>query len=264
MTEHQQPTLSALPDRAPSYTRKSVWFEIALVFTVTLGMSGLRSLISLIDDLLAPTPIASQTVAIVVPQAKANYLDLAAQLLSVISGIGWGALGIYLLWRAGISLRERLGADWRWRDVGPAVGLAALIGIPGLAFYLFAHKIGINLAVAPTQLNDVWWRTPVLVLSAIQNGFLEEFLVVGYLITRLKDLRVPLWGIVACSALLRGSYHLYQGFGGFVGNMMMGIVFALVFLRWRRIWPLVVAHSLVDIVTFIGYPLLHGHVSWLP
>ncbi|MGI8418507.1 MAG: CPBP family intramembrane glutamic endopeptidase, partial [Nakamurella sp.] len=253
-----------LPDRARPYTRKSVWFEIAIVFTITLGMSGLRSLISLIDDLLAPAPIASQTVAIVVPQAKANYLDLAAQLLSVLSGISWGALGIYLLWRAGISLRERLGVDWRWRDVGPAIGLAAVIGIPGLAFYLLAHKIGINLAVAPTQLNDVWWRTPVLILSAIQNGFLEEFLVVGYLITRLKDLRVPIWGIVACSAVLRGSYHLYQGFGGFVGNMVMGVVFALVFLHWRRIWPLVIAHSLIDIVTFIGYPLLHGHVSWIP
>lgn len=247
-----------------AYTRRSVWFEIALVFTITLGMSGLRSLISLIDSLLAPTPIASQTVTIVAPQARASLLDLIKQLLSVASGIAWGALGLYLLWRAGVNLRERLGTDWRWRDIGPGIGLAALIGVPGLGFYLVAHAVGMNLAVAPSVLNDVWWRVPVLVLAAIQNGFAEEFLVVGYLITRLEQLRVPAWGVVAASAVLRGSYHLYQGFGGFIGNMVMGLVFALVFLRWRRIWPLVIAHSLIDTVTFIGYPLLHGHVSWLP
>ena len=28
--------------------------------------------------------------------------------------------------------------------------------------------------------------------------------------------------ILIVSALIRGSYHLYQGFGGFVGNLIMG------------------------------------------
>ncbi|MGI8417412.1 MAG: CPBP family intramembrane glutamic endopeptidase [Nakamurella sp.] len=258
------PNDPAQPGNAPPYSRRSIWFEIALVFTITLGMSGLRSLIALIDDLLAPAPIASQTVSIVVPQAKASYLDLIAQLLSVLSGIAWGGLGLYLLWRAGVNLRDRLGVALHWQDLGSAVGLAALIGIPGLGFSLVSHAIGINLAVAPSVLNDAWWRIPVLVLAAFENGFAEEFLVVGYLVTRLTDLRLPVWGVVAVSAVLRGSYHLYQGFGGFVGNMVMGVVFALVFLRWRRIWPLLIAHSLIDAVTFIAYPLLHGHVSWLP
>jgi len=42
-------------------------------------------------------------------------------------------------------------------------------------------------------------------------------------------------------AVLRGSYHLYQGFGGFLGNAAMGVVFAVVFRRTRRLWPLVIA-----------------------
>jgi hypothetical protein len=28
--------------------------------------------------------------------------------------------------------------------------------------------------------------------------------------------------------------------------------------------PMIVAHSLIDAVAFIGYALLVGHVSWLP
>jgi membrane protease YdiL (CAAX protease family) len=68
---------------------------------------------------------------------------------------------------------------------------------------------------------------------------------------------------VVGSALLRGSYHLYQGFGGFLGNAVMGVIFALFFLRFRRLAPLIIAHATIDTVSFVGYAVLHGHVSWL-
>jgi membrane protease YdiL (CAAX protease family) len=68
----------------------------------------------------------------------------------------------------------------------------------------------------------------------------------------------------AASSLLRGSYHLYQGIGGFVGNMVMGVVFVYLYRRWGRVGPLVVAHSLLDIGAFVGYALLAGKVGWLP
>jgi membrane protease YdiL (CAAX protease family) len=64
--------------------------------------------------------------------------------------------------------------------------------------------------------------------------------------------------------VLRGSYHLYQGLGGFAGNAVMGLVFGEVYRRWGRLWPLVVAHTLMDLVAFVGYALLAGHVGWLP
>ena len=248
------------------YTARSIRVEIVILFLVTLGLSGLRSLVSLADALLAPAPLASQTVSIVVPQAQASFLDLLKQLLSITSGIAWGLLGLYLLWRSGVNLRTRLGLDLRkpWADAGMGIALAAVIGIPGLLFYLFAVQIGINLTVAPTTLNDVWWRAPVLILAAIENGFLEEVLVVGYLLTRLDQLKVPPAIAVAISAVLRGSYHLYQGFGGFLGNAAMGVVFALVFRKTRRLWPLVIAHALLDIVVFVGYAILRGKVGWLP
>lgn len=65
------------------------------------------------------------------------------------------------------------------------------------------------------------------------------------------------------SALIRGAYHLYQGFGGFLGNLVMGLVFGLVYRRTGRVGPLIVAHTLLDVVAFVGYALLRGHLSWL-
>ena len=248
------------------YSPRSMWVELVVVFLVTLGTSGLSSLVSLADALLAPVPLASQTVSIVVPQAQASYLDLIKQLLTILRGLAWGALGLYLLWRSGVNLRTRLGLDGErpWSDLGIAVVLTAIIGIPGIALYLGAVAVGVNLTVAPTTLNDVWWRLPVLVLAAVENGFLEEVLVVGYLVTRLEQLKLGGWAVIGISAVLRGSYHLYQGFGGFLGNAAMGVVFAWWFRRTRRLWPLVIAHSLLDIFAFAGYALLKGTVGWLP
>jgi membrane protease YdiL (CAAX protease family) len=57
------------------------------------------------------------------------------------------------------------------------------------------------------------------------------------------------------SAVLRGSYHLYQGFGPFLGNAVMGVLFAWLYTRTRRVLPLVIAHALLDIAAFVGFSL---------
>ena len=103
--------------------------------------------------------------------------------------------------------------------------LAALIGGTGLALYLTAYKLGISLNVVPEDLPAIWWRIPVLILNAAQNGILEEVLVIGYLLRRLDQLDWKPWHAILFAAVLRGSYHLYQGFGGFLGNAAMGIIF---------------------------------------
>ncbi len=245
--------------------RRALAVEIVLVLAVTLGLSGLRSLLSLLDALLAPGSLADQSVAINAPVRKAELLDLAYQLTGVIQLLAWGALGGYLLWRSGISLRS-LGLDRRCpgRDAGLSVGLATVIGVPGLGLYLLARAAGLNLTVLPSALADTWWRVPVLLALAVANAVAEELLVVGYLITRLRQLGSGAGAAVLASAVLRGSYHLYQGLGGFVGNLVMGLVFAATWQRTRRLSALVIAHTLIDVIAFVGYALLRGRLTWLP
>ncbi len=85
-------------------------------------------------------------------------------------------------------------------------------------------------------------------------------IVVGYLITRLQQLRLSEPAAIGASALLRGAYHLYQGWGGFAGNLALGVFFGLFFTRTRRTWPLVVAHFLLDVGAGIGYILFRSHL----
>lgn len=252
----------ALDDAA----KRGVRIEIAIVLLVTFGLSGLSGILSLAESLATPAALSDQTVALNPSRAAIDWIDLARQLLSVARLLAWSALGLYLLWRAGIgpraaglSPRPRLA-----RDIAPGFGLAAVIGLPGLVFYLLAHSLGLNLTVAASTLDDHWWRVPVLILSAIANSGAEEVLVVAYLISRLRVLGWSENSSLLASSLLRGSYHLYQGFGGGVGNVIMGLVFGRYWQRTGRLWPLVIAHALIDVVAFTGYALLRDHVSWLP
>jgi membrane protease YdiL (CAAX protease family) len=249
----------------PAEEKRGYQLELLIVFSMTLGLSGLRSLVRLIDSLLQPTPLNQQSVAINVPQARADLLDLVAQLLGVLQLAAWGGIGLYLLWRTGIRLKV-IGLDGtrKLADSLGALGLAAIIGIPGLAFYFAAWALGLNLAVQPSTLDNAWWMSVALILAAAGNAWAEEVLVVGYLITRLEQLGWRQYTALLAAAVLRGSYHLYQGFGGFVGNLVMGLVFGFYWQRTKRLWPLVIAHTILDVVAFIGYTMLRGKVSWLP
>ena len=244
--------------------RRGYTLELLIVFSMTLGLSGLRSLISLADALLQPKPLNQQSVALNVQQASASLLDLLAQLAGVLQLVAWGALGAYLLWRAGIG-PARVGLDRTrpGRDLLAGCGLAALIGVPGLGLYFASRALGLSLNVVPSALGNTWWQVPVLVLSAFGNAWAEESLVVGYLITRLRRFGWSENASLAAAAVLRGSYHLYQGFGGFVGNVVMGLVFGRVWQRFNRLWALVVAHTILDIVSFVGYALLHSLIPGL-
>lgn len=245
--------------------RRALWIEITIVLLVTFGTSGLSGLVSLLESALAPGGLADQTVALNVSRSEHQLIDLARQLLGVLRLGAWSALGLYLLWRGGLAPRLVGFGRTQWRGgVLPGVGLAALVGLPGLGLYLLARALGVNLTVLPSTIGEYWWRLPALVLWAIANSAAEEVLVVAYLITRLRQLGWSENSSLLASSLLRGSYHLYQGLGGGLGNVVMGLVFGRYWQRTNKLWPLVCAHALIDSVAFVGYALLRGHLSWLP
>ncbi|MGP2440031.1 CPBP family intramembrane glutamic endopeptidase [Streptomyces sp. JW3] len=258
------PVVDSIPQKGLS--RRGLRDETLLVLALSLGASGVSALISFIGSVTRPGGLKDQAATLNASAAPGRpWLDLAWQLFGIATALVPVALVAHLLLREGRSLRV-LGFD-RTRpgpDLLRGAVIAAVIGSSGIAFYLAARGLGFNLTVVPEALPEVWWKYPVLILSAVQNSVLEEVIVVGYLLRRLDQLGWTPRASLVASSVLRGSYHLYQGIGGFVGNMVMGVVFAYLYRRWGRVGPLVVAHSLLDIGAFVGYALLAGKVSWLP
>ena len=240
-------------------------WEIFTVFALSLGASGLNSLLSLIGSLLVNKPLGSQQALLVGSLSTNSWLDLVLQVVGIAEDLMPVVLVFYLMARSG-EPPSVMGLDAKepWRDLLRGAVLAAVIGGAGLGLYLAAYHLGAELNVVPESLPAVWWRIPVLLLSALHDGLLEEILVIGYLLRRLDQLGWTPWKAILASAVLRGSYHLYQGFGAFVGNAAMGIIFGFLYKRWGRVTPLIIAHTLIDAVTFVGYAALAGKVSWLP
>ena len=247
-------------------TGRLIGWEIFAVFAVSLGASGVYAFVSLIGSLTAPKALGKQQALLNGSLAPGRpTLDLFLHLVSIASTLAPVILVFYLMARSGEGPSSMgLDAGQPGRDLLWGAGLAAAIGGSGLGLYLAAYKLGFSLNVVAESLPGVWWRIPVLILSAAQNGILEEVLVVGYLLRRLGQLGWQPSRAIAFSAVLRGSYHLYQGFGGFLGNAVMGVIFGVLYRRYGRLTWMIIAHTLIDTGAFVGYALLHGHVSWLP
>lgn len=247
-------------------SRRVLRQEVLLVLALSIAASAIYAVLSFIASATAEEALRSQSTVLVSSRAPGRpWIDLGYQLARIVLALAPVALAWHFLARGGESLRS-IGADLSQpgKDFVRGVALAAIVGGTGLALYLAAYAAGINLTVVPTSLPDVWWRAPVLVLLSIQNALLEEVLLAGFVLHRLQQLGWSPWRAVAVSAVLRASYHLYQGIGGFIGNLAMGVLFARLYQRWGRCMPLVVAHALIDIVAFLGWTVLVGRVGWLP
>lgn len=260
----QRPTPpSGAPAVLPSRGRLRA--EVLIVLGLSLGYFAITSALRLMERYLAEPSIGQQTQTLNPSYSGVDVVDLLLQVVRQLYLLMPVALALYLLSTHGGHALARLGLTgprraW-WADAGWGFALAAAIGIPGLGLYLVGRALDQTVNIQVSGLPDQWWAVGILLLSAAVAGILEETVAVGYLLTRLRDMA---WGVPAAiiaSAVLRGAYHLYQGWPMALGNVVMGVVFALFYLRKGRLAPLIAAHMLLDLVAFVGPEVVPA--SWL-
>lgn len=248
------PPLTAGPGSLPS--RGRIGWEVAIVLALGLGQSAVYAIVAIINRLTREERLSEQTATLNPSLSDREIFDLIYQLLDIAFSLAPVLLVCFLLWAPRRPHLARLGLTAA-RPAGDGIRgivLALIIGAGGIVVYLGAKALDLGVTVNPAGLDPRWWTVPVLVLSALRAGLQEELVVVGYLFARLRDLGWGTWQIIVGSALLRGTYHLYQGFGGFIGNLLMGLIFGWLYARWGRVLPFVIAHFLIDAAIFIGYP----------
>lgn len=255
MTAQAAPERCLKSEKSPPRTR-IVW-EICIVLALSVGQSAVYSLLSLLRRALAEVPIGQQQTLLNPARDTAALWDATYRVLDVFFDLAIVALVVYLLWDTGTNALRRMGLDFRHfgTDLGRGVLLLAVIGVPGLALYMIGREMGFTVNVVASPLDAAWWTIPLLVLSAVRASLFEEVVLLGYLFTRLRQLGWSTWSIIISVAALRGIYHSYQGLGAVFGNFVMGLVFGWCYQRWGRVMPLVIAHALLDVIAFVGYPL---------
>jgi membrane protease YdiL (CAAX protease family) len=97
----------------------------------------------------------------------------------------------------------------------------------------------------------LWFRAVEAVMIAVTAGVTEEIVVRGYAQTRLEQLRAPAAVILLLPTALWGVLHVYQGPGAALTIFGLGLMYAWYFQRTRRLWPLILAHTLFDLTQLI-------------
>ncbi len=94
---------------------------------------------------------------------------------------------------------------------------------------------------------------PYFVL-AITAGLCEEFLYRGFAMAVLLRVGLQAWAVVLLSSVLFGLAHTYQGRGGIVMTLLIGLLLGTSRLAYGSLVPAIFWHSAVDVVAGTAGP----------
>ena len=131
--------------------------------------------------------------------------------------------------------------SWKW------TGLGVLLFVPAKLLFVLRRMI-----VSPNTAGLLAGQIalPIIIISSIMFGIIEELMEVGYIIKVTE--KYGMWSAVFISALIRTVIHTYQGAAGMACVFVIGVTFGLVYWKLRQLWPLIVAHILIDIIGSLG------------
>jgi membrane protease YdiL (CAAX protease family) len=149
---------------------------------------------------------------------------------------GWSGIGLTRLRPGDIGMGAVL-----W------VASYVLVIVLAVLFQSFGYR---EVNFLPEDL-PLWFRVLRAVLLAVTAGATEEIVVRGYAQTRLEQLRAPTAVILLLPTALWGVLHIYQGLGAGLTIFGLGLMYAWYFQRTRRLWPLILAHTLFDMTQLV-------------
>lgn len=247
----------------PPADQRTLRSELLVVLAVSFLASAAYAALQFVYDALH-VPVSRPVTVRYVPPTFDAY-DFVSDVIGELVQLAPVALVAHLLARTGETMRRigfdrtRVGADLRLGVLLALVANGALVGANAIAR-------AVDLPFRPIQFTNADASIAVIaiaLLTAVAAAVSEEVIVNGYVLTRLGDIGWSANRALVASALLRGSYHLYQGIGGFIYNVVGGLVAGRIFQRTKRIVPLVVAHLLIDVSAFVLAYLWPGRPMWL-
>jgi membrane protease YdiL (CAAX protease family) len=174
------------------------------------------------------------------------------------SGVVWQAVYELLILAAvlligrirGWSLKSfGLRPSWKWTAIGIVLWFAT--GFTARFVGMLLESLAPSLHASASQSHVVpEVSLPLIILISAINPVFEESLWGGYFVHALK--RYGMWVAVLTSAILRTFCHAHLEARALVSILPMGVIYGLVYWRWRQLWPLVVAHSLQMFFALVG------------
>ncbi|MEM7114168.1 MAG: CPBP family intramembrane glutamic endopeptidase [Chloroflexota bacterium] len=186
------------------------------------------------------------------------------------------ALVVWLIRREGLSLADLI--NWRpgqlWRESLNGLGLTVILyltlfigGMAGafIAFGsdAFAFDSSAFADLTRADLPPLWYYLWSFIILPITVAVAEELAYRGYAQPRLEALIGGKWTAVFIVAFGFGIQHIafsltdwQSALARFIGTFIAGLVFGIIYLRQRRLFLLIIAHWLVDVIGLGLFPMM--------
>ncbi len=92
---------------------------------------------------------------------------------------------------------------------------------------------------------------PLVLLFCLVTGYREELFFRSYLLTRFRQLHLPVAIGIGMSTLLFAAGHVYQGIAGVAVALIQGVYFSILFVRLENIHPMAMAHGLYNTTVLV-------------
>ena len=243
--------------------RRTLRSEVLVVLAVSFFAAAAYAALQFAYD-VGHVPVTRPVTVRYVPP-EFDPFAFASRVIAELVDLAPVALVAHLLARSGETMR-RIGFDATRPRFDAALGSSLALGAVGAAAAATAVARALDLPFRPIESVNAdasWVAVPLALLMSAVAAVSEETIVTGYLLTRLDDLGWSTGRALAASAALRGAYHLYQGVGGFIYNVVGGLIAGVIFRRTKRVMPLVVAHFLIDVIAFVVAYVWTGRPDWL-
>jgi membrane protease YdiL (CAAX protease family) len=91
----------------------------------------------------------------------------------------------------------------------------------------------------------------ILCFTCFFAAYLEETFFRFYLINRMEELNIGSVKALAVSSLLFSICHIYVGPWGFLNSLISAVILAFIFLRYRALHGIAIAHGLYNIAVYV-------------
>jgi hypothetical protein len=143
-----------------------------------------------------------------------------------------------------------------------------LVALPVFAgIFALLTLLGLILMLLPSAGRSLFttgfrWKlddprlVPLVLVFCLVTGYREELFFRSYLLTRFQRLQLPVFLGIGTSTLLFAAGHVYQGAAGLAVALIQGLYFSILFVRFKNVHPLALAHGLYNatvlMITLLG------------
>lgn len=207
--------------------------EFLIVVLVAFGYFSISSLFSLLFE--------SRKVLI----TGESLISLLVYEITILLALGW------FLKKRNWTL-TRFGVKPSWKSILMGFGLIPAVYIIYVLIWIALTSLvpEIQAISQSKSLSTPGINIWVIILVSFINPVFEEIFVCGYIIHFFKKSK-NLWIAILISAFIRTIYHLYQQIQGIVAIISIGLVFGFFYARKNRLWSVIVAHTVFDLLGFL-------------